>query len=117
MIPSQTLLRGLARHARRLTPLPPISAAETSASASGSATIPTATRERARIGEYTISRSTGGELPVYSEHTRGTVWKTIVRKIDVSLLLGFGIMKLADKIGRCHGQSIEDTVMSASHTD
>jgi len=78
MIPTRIALRGLTRHARRLTPLPLV-APEASASASTSSQKP-----RSNIGEYLVNRSAGGELPVYSENTRGTVWKTIVRKIDVS---------------------------------
>jgi hypothetical protein len=78
MIPTRIALRGLTRHARRLTPLPSI-APEASTSTSTSSSKP-----RSNIGEYLVNRSAGGELPVYSENTRGTVWKTIVRKIDVS---------------------------------
>lgn len=88
MIPTRVALRGLTRHARRLTPLPPIAP---EASASTPAATP---KPRSNIGEYLVNRSAGGELPVYSENTRGTVWKTIVRKIDVSS--NFTLFAVAD---------------------
>jgi len=91
MIPTRIALRGLTRHARRLTPLPP-AAPEASSSASTSTSKP-----RSNIGEYLVNRSAGGELPVYSENTRGTVWKTIVRKIDVSVWILFTRDKLIDR--------------------
>jgi hypothetical protein len=76
MFPTRISLRGLTRHARRLTPLPAI-APEAPTST------PSTSKPRSNIGEYLVNRSAGGELPVYSENTRGTVWKTVVRKIDV----------------------------------
>ena len=88
MIPTRIALRGLTRHARRLTPLPPITS---ESSASTTAATP---KPRSNIGEYLVNRSAGGELPVYSENTRGTVWKTIVRKIDVSS--NFTLFAVAD---------------------
>jgi hypothetical protein len=82
MFPTRIACRGLTRHARRLTPLPTIAP---EASTSTPLPTPSSSKPRSNIGEYLVSRSAGGELPVYSENTRGTVWKTIVRKIDVSL--------------------------------
>jgi hypothetical protein len=63
----------------------------------------TTSRERTRIGEYLVSRSAGGELPVYSENTRGTVWKTIIRKVDVSLHFTTSSISETNDLGRCNG--------------
>jgi hypothetical protein len=92
MFPTRIALRGLTRHARRLTPLPSI-APEASTSTSTSSSKP-----RSNIGEYLVNRSAGGELPVYSENTRGTVWKTIVRKIDVSFPMDYLRVELINRV-------------------
>lgn len=84
MIPTRIALRGLARHARRLTPLSSTASLDSSASTAASSSSSSSPSTSGRIGQYLVNRSASGELPVYSENTRGTVWKTIIRRIDVS---------------------------------
>jgi hypothetical protein len=96
MFPRQPLLRS--HHLQRLrqptlTSLPP-SLASSPASLSPShvdAAEEVSDTGVVRGGTFRISRTAGGELPVYTEVRNGGGWKTIVRRVEVRGLFDLSV--------------------------
>ncbi|KAK4686715.1 large subunit ribosomal protein L49, partial [Tremellales sp. Uapishka_1] len=81
MLPRQPLLRSF--HLQRIRNPHLTSPLQSPTSTSTSAqTSPLPQTSRRPAGLYTISRTSNGELPVYSEVRNGGGWKTIIRKVD-----------------------------------